>query len=232
VNALISLLAALAASGFAVDLYRGARAKPRPHVTAYAAGMACFALATWALFLGVTIGWSGPVYKVFFLFGAVINIPVLATGSLFLVIGRRTGRFALALLLPFSAWTALVILPAALTSLPAEGVPRGSETFVVGAPPIMAAIGGGVGATVLIGLALVSVVRFWRKDRSIVFGNALIVAGTLSAASGGSMLALTGEEWGFAASLLAAATLIWVGYRVASGRRSIIVAPGAVEIPS
>ncbi len=189
-------------------------------MTAYAVGMACFALASWALFAGVTLGWEPVTYRTFFLFGAVINIPVLALGSVFLVIGPRAGRFFSALVGGFTVWSTLVILPAALRVLPETGIPRGGDTFVAGAPPILAAIGGGVGATMLMVLALVSVVRFWRADRRIVAGNALIVAGTASAASGGTLLAVTGRTWGFAVSLAGAAVLIWAGYRVAAGRRT------------
>jgi uncharacterized membrane protein YfcA len=64
----------------------------------------------------------------------------------------------------------------------------------------------------------VSIFRFWKKNRRIVWGNLLILGGTLAAASGGTGLAL-GESSAFALSLLVAVTLIWAGYRVASGGR-------------
>lgn len=224
------LLAASAATLFALDLFGAARERRRPHVIAYAVGMASFALASWALFVGVAFGWDPLTYKAFFLFGAVINIPVLALGSVFLVIGPRTGRFFMALVGGFTLWSTLVILPAALRVLPVTGIPRGGDTFVAGAPPILAAIGGGVGATLLMVLALVSAVRFWRTDRRIVAGNALIVAGTASAASGGTLLAVTGRTWGFAVSLAGAAILIWAGYRVAAGRRAPVESPADVRI--
>ena len=83
-----------------------------------------------------------------------------------------------------------------------------------------------MGATILIVLALVSVFRFWNKNRRIVWGNLLIVAGTLAAAWGGTGLAL-GEASGFALSLLLAVTLIWAGYRVASGGRRAPAPDGA-----
>jgi uncharacterized membrane protein YfcA len=75
-----------------------------------------------------------------------------------------------------------------------------------------------MGATILIVLAVVSIFRFWKKNRRIVWGNLLIVAGTFAAASGGTGLAL-GEGSAFAISLLVAVTLIWTGYRIASGSR-------------
>ena len=88
----LSLLTALAATVFATDLWLDYRRKPRPHIVAYAVGMTMFAVATWAFFVGITFGWTGFVYRTFYLFGAILNIPFLALGSMFLVVGRRSGN--------------------------------------------------------------------------------------------------------------------------------------------
>jgi hypothetical protein len=180
--------------------------------------MTMFAVATWCLFLGVTLGWTGGVYRLFFLFGAVLNIPFLALGSMFLVVGKRSGHvmtIALGALAAIS--TTLTLTVPFQQPLPDGGIPH--DMFATGfGPRLFAIIGGATGTTILMALALVSLFRFWRKDRRIVWGNALIVAGTLSAAWGGTGLAL-GEASGFALSLLLAVTFIWAGYRVASGRR-------------
>ena len=177
---------------------------------------AMFAIATWCLFIGVTFGWTSLVYRLFFLFGAVLNIPFLALGSMFLVVGRRSGHImtiALGALTAIS--TTLVLTVPFERSLPDGGIPH--DMFDTGfGPRLFAIIGAASGATILIVLALVSLVRFWKKDRGLVWGNALIVAGTFSAAWGGTGLAL-GDAGGFALSLFLAVTLIWSGYRVASG---------------
>jgi len=214
----LALLAALAALGFSIDLWLDYRRRPRPHIAAFGTGMSMFAAATMAFYLGLTIGWSGPLYRTFYLFGAILNIPFLALGSMFLVVGKRSGH-AMAI-----ALGALTAISATLTStvafanpLPGTGVPH--DIFASGfGPRLFAIIGGATGSTILIVLALVSTLRFWKKNRSIVWGNLLIVGGTLAAASGGTGLAL-GESSAFAVSLLAAVTLIWAGYRVASGKR-------------
>jgi hypothetical protein len=214
----LALLAALAATAFSVDLWNDYRKRPRPHVAAYATGMTMFAVATWAFYIGLTFGWTGPVYRTFYLFGAVLNIPYLALGSMFLVVGKRSGHvMAIAL----GALTAISVTLTATVPfanpLPADGVPH--DVFATGfGPRLFAIIGGSTGAMILIILALVSVFRFWRTNRRIVWGNLLIVAGTFAAASGGTGLAL-GEGSAFALSLLVAVTLIWAGYRVASGGR-------------
>jgi hypothetical protein len=85
-------------------------------------------------------------------------------------------------------------------------------------PRLLALIGGSTGTTLLVVLALVSVIRFRKSMPRIVIGNALILAGTLVAAWGGTGLAL-GEDSGFVLSLLVTSILLWAGYRVTRGAR-------------
>lgn len=215
------LLAAVAgafASIFAADLWADYKNRPRPHIASYAAGMTLFAVATWALFWGVTFGWTGFVYRTFFLFGAVLNIPLLALGSMFLVVGRRSGHvMTLAIGAIAAISTTLTTTVPFARDLPQGGIPH--DMFESGfGPRLFAIIGGATGSLILVLLALVSLFRFWRKNRALVLGNALIVLGTVAAAWGGTGLAL-GEAGGFAVSLLLAVSFIWAGYRVASGRR-------------
>lgn len=217
-DSILAVLAAVAATIFSADLWRDYRRKPRPHIVGYAVGMTMFAIATWALFVGLTFGWTGPVYRTFYLFGAVLNIMYLALGSMFLVVGKRSGHVMAVLVGAFTAIaTTLVATVPFAHLLPDSGVPE--DIFALGfGPRLFAIIGGALGGTILIVLALVSVFRFWNTNRDIVWGNMLIVAGTLAAASGGTAVAL-GEGGGLALSLLVTVTLIWWGYRVASGGR-------------
>jgi hypothetical protein len=225
----LALLAALAATVFAADLWLDYRRRPRPHIAAYGVGMTMFAIATWAFFVGLTFGWTGPVYRAFYLFGAVLNIPFLALGSMFLVVGRRSGHVMTIVLGAFTAISTTLTLTVPFANpLPESGVPH--DIFAAGfGPRLFAIIGGAAGSTILIALSVVSIFRFWKSNRRIVWGNLLIVAGTFAAASGGTGLAL-GESSAFALSLLAAVTLIWAGYRVASGSRTITPAPQVTTV--
>ena len=217
-NLFLAAVAAIAATFFSADLLRDYRKSPRPHIAAYGLGMTMFTLATWSLFLGLTFGWTGAAYRTFFLFGAVLNIPLLALGSMFLVVGKRSGHIMTLAIGAFTAIaTTLTLTVSFERDLPSSGVPH--DMFASGfGPRLFAAIGGGMGATILIALAFVSVVRFWKKNREIVWGNILILGGTFAAAWGGTRLAL-GQDDVFAFSLLAAVSLIWGGYRVATGSR-------------
>ena len=225
-DATVAVVAALVASGFTVDLWIDFRRRPRPHTGAYAAGISMFAIATWALAAGLTFGWEGWSYRTFFLLGAIINIPVLAVGSWFLVVGKRAGHISTILTGAFAAIsTTLTTTVPFARPLPQGGIPHDifppiAEGF---GPRLLAAIGGGMGATFLVALGLLSIFRFWKRNRRLVWGNSLIVGGALAASTGGSGLAI-GEGAAFAVSLLVAAGLIWAGYRTASGARARVPA--------
>ena len=145
----LALVAALAASFFAFDLWLDYRRRPRPHIAAYGTGMTMFAIATWAFFLGITFGWTGPLYRVFYLFGAILNIPFLALGSMFLVVGKRSGHVMAIALGAFTAIsTTLTATVPFANPLPETGVPH--DVFASGfGPRLFAILGGAMGATIL-----------------------------------------------------------------------------------
>ncbi len=218
---LVALIAALVATWFAVEIGRDAVGRPRPHVIAYALGVGAFALATWALLVGIAFGWGEASYKVFFLFGAILNVPFLALGSAFLV-APALAKPMLGLVVPFSFFAAMVILPQKLrvTEFAAGEIPERAATFLYETlPRVLAIIAGAAGSVILVVLALISIRKFWKLNRSVVTGSALILAGTFSAASGGTLLGLGLGQAGFSLSLLVAVVLIYLGYRTASGSR-------------
>ncbi len=222
-DTILAIIAGVAATAFTIDLIVDNRRRPRPHVAAFAAGIGMFAVATIALAIALATGWTSTSYRTFFLFGGVLNIPFLALGSMFLVVGPRAGHTMTVLLAGFAAIsTTLVTTVPFENPLPESGVrpdvfPPLTDGF---GPRLLAFIGGVTGTTLLVLLAIVSVIRFWRKRPRIVWGNGLILTGTLVAAWGGTGLAI-GEESGFVLSLLVTSTLLWLGYRTTRGERKV-----------
>ena len=217
-------MAAAIATAFAVDLILDFRRKPRPHTAAYAAGISMFAVASWALAYGLTAGWTGASYRVFFLLGAIINIPFLALGSMYLVVGKRAGTIM------FIACGAIAAISTTLTTTVALCPIRCPREEFLTRSSRRSAKGSARGCWRRSPAAperrssscwrVVSLFRFWNKNRRLVWGNALILGGTLAATWGGTGLAI-GEGAAFAVSLLLAAGLIWAGYRTASGARAL-----------
>ena len=219
----LAVLAAAAATGLLVDLVRAYRSRPRPHVRAWAIAMLLYAVASWMLVIGLAFGWSSPAFRLFYGFGALLNVPFLGVGSAYLVLGGIAGRRLLEWFSLAGAFALFVTFTAPLVGpLPDSGIPAGSDVFAdiatVGpaGPRFYAVLFNVVGTLLLVGLAAWSAVRFWSSNRRLVAGNALIVLGGLFPAFGGSLFAV-GDTSAFALSLFFGAALLWAGFRVAGG---------------
>lgn len=221
-EATLALVASLAATGFLTDLARDYRGRPRPHLAAWTVAIGMYALATWSLFLGLALGWNPALFKVFYYFGAIVNVPFLALGSAFLVLGRRTAGRLLVAFVALAAVAAVVTVAADFVRpLPEEGLPSGREVFVFWGPRVWAVAANALGTLLLVGAALYTIVRFHRTNRRLVAGNVLIVLGVLFPAGAGTVVAFFGEAGALASSLAAGAVFLWAGYRVATGARRV-----------
>jgi hypothetical protein len=228
VESLLALIAAAVASWFAIELFVSFRQRPRLHAEIWALAFAAYAIATWALMVGLAIGWTSLSFRIFYFFGAIANIPLLAAGSMALA-NERAGRVAMRVVTLWIMFGFFATFLAPFTSvLPAATVPEGSEvfdfTFAIEAltlpgPRWFAAVSGAVGSIVVISLAVVTTIRTWSTNRRLAHGNVLIVLGVLAPALGGSLTAL-GESAALTVSLVAGSTLLWFGYRMASGARA------------
>jgi hypothetical protein len=169
---LASLVASVASATFCRRLWvrwdRGGRANPA--LLAWTISLAMFAIASIALLLGVVVGWSSWLFHVFYLFGAVLNVPWLALGSVLINVRdpwttRATGVV--------TALVAAAFLP---------GVLRGDVLAVTGA---------------LFGIALAAVMWAPQRDQVRVAATLVVLAfslvGTVVVLSGDLAAALPTE---------------------------------------
>lgn len=186
-----------------------------------------FALGSAALWLGAAIGWSPWVFKAFYLFGAILNVPYLALGTVELLAGPTHGRRWTAIVTVLAAFcTGIVVAAPIIGPIDPEVLPQGKEVFGPG-PRIAAAVGSGVAALVIIAGALWSAVRLLRAHRSgtaratvagspspvrLALANLAIAAGTLVLSAGGILNSVVNEMDGFAISLVAGIAIIFIGF--------------------
>ncbi len=195
----------------------------KPHHGAWTAALALFALASAALATGVSTGWDDGTFRVFFLFGAIVNVPWLALGTVYLLAGARPGRLARNGLVVFSAFAAGVMFSTPLHGeITGLAIPVGKD-HLDAFPRALAGIGSGVGALVLLGGALWSAVRYARRRSEpgaarLCASNVLIAAGTLVLSSGGLLQGAVGKDEAFTLSLAIGIVVIYAGFLVASGR--------------
>ena len=206
-----------------------------PHQGAWTVALALFALASAALATGASTGWDANTFRVFFLLGAVINVPWLALGTVYLLMGPRVGNRVRAGLLVFTGIGIGVMLAAPMHgTIAATGIPVGKDHFGV-LPRALAGVGSGVGAVVVFVGAAYSAIHFARSRRPgsgyLAGGNALIALGTLILSSGGLLQGFVGSDEAFALTLAVGIAVIYGGFVVASGvKRSSVVEPASADV--
>lgn len=227
--AMAATLISLAFCLSTLERWQGAR---KPHELAWTVSLAMYAAGSAALWWGAGMGWGEWSFKLFYLFGAILNVPFLALGTVYLLVGRRAGDRWSKIVALLAAFCSGVVLAAPLVApVPTDGLPQGSEVFGV-APRAMAGIASGVAATFIIGGAAWSAVRLLRprasvappppggvSARRLALANVLIAAGAVVNAMGGLLNSVMDAMDAFAISLVAGIALIFTGFLVSSGRR-------------
>src|SRR5947207_1756675 len=140
--------ATLVALAFSMATFERWLARHRRYELAWSVSLLLFALASAALAAGAGTGWNGPVFRLFYLFGAIANVPFLALGTIYLLAGNRAGDRWAAVIALFTAFAAGVIAIAPFTgAIPADELPQGSDVFGP-LPRILAASASGAAAMV------------------------------------------------------------------------------------
>jgi hypothetical protein len=223
----MAVIAAVVATMFAQATSVRLHQRREPHELAWTLALVMFAFAAVALFLGDTTGWDSGTYRAFYLFGAILNVPWLALGTVYLFVPPRAAHRVRAGVVFFSGMALGTMLATPIRgTLPTDAIPDGSDHF--GAlPRILAGVGSGLGATILIVGAVVSAVRALRRveregatARRLGLANVLIATGTLIVSAGGTVqgwLGIDADE-AFALCTALGICVIYAGFWTASSR--------------
>jgi hypothetical protein len=209
------LAAGAVASVFAVRLGRQFATRRRPFQLLWAMAMLMYGAACVAVVFGVAGGWTLPEYQVFWVLGAVLNVPFLAAGEIDLLSRNRTVSAMLGLVLVFVTAYALATTRTATfdPSALAQDLPSGKEVFGAGSPahrlPQLISI---PSYLILVGGAAWSAWRMRGRPelRDRFTGTLWIAIGATVIAGVGSAFAATGNLLAFSISLLVGiATMFW-----------------------
>ena len=230
-NTALAGAAALIAIAFALSTWDRWLRRRRPHELAWTIAMLLFAIASIALWWAEARGWSEPSFRIFFAFGAVINVPWLGLGTVYLLAGQRVGAIVTRWLIGFSGFALGVVWVAPLSQAVAPDVfPTAKELFGP-LPRVLAAVGSGVPALIIFAGAIWSAWRVIRgripavttaatrnvqSARLLAFGNVLIALGTVILSMSGTFSGRLGKDTSFAVTLLAGVVVLFAGFLLAS----------------
>ena len=218
------LAAAVVAAAFAIALGRRFVQRRRSYEAFWAAALLMYAGASLAVVFGTASGWTSGEFRVYWVLGAVLNVPFLAQGELDLLIRARAVRWPLYVLLAFvTAYTIAVVRTAEIhTAALAQDLPSGKEVFGDGTAahrlPQVIAI---PAYLILVGGALWSAWRMRGRPelRDRFWGTLTIALGATTIAGFGSAFAALGYLVPFSLSLLVGITVMFLGFVRAARQR-------------
>ena len=191
----------------------------RPHELAWTIALVMFAGASAAQWWGASAGWGGLAFRTFYLLGPILSVPELALGTVLLLAPASVGRATRVAVHGWAFVATGVLLAAPLTAaVDPEQLPQGSDVFGP-LPRILAAVGSGVGATVLVIGAVWSIVR-----RRHPVANVLIATGTVVLSLGGLFNSVADEMTSFALAHALGITLVFAGFLATNRRRRAALA--------
>ena len=211
-------------------------AQRRRHLLAWLVSMVIFAGASAALWVGASFGWTVTSFKLFYLLGAILSVPPLGLGTIYLL-GKQqlTDKLAVGVAV-FSVFSIGV-----LTAEPADAsawleagiIPKGADVFG-GVPRVLAALGSTAGSLAVLGGVAYSL---WRlraapasnspsptpgptspTPRRIAGGTSLVALGTIMLGTGGLLNSVANEMTAFAVSLAVGSGLLFAGFLVSTAQ--------------
>jgi hypothetical protein len=201
VNTLLPFTSCLVSIVFAALVFKRYLARRGLHLLLWGIGMVFYAIGGFCEAYYGALGWNPTIFRLWYLFGAILVAAWLGQGTVYLLARRRWAHATMALLALGSLYALLRVLGAELDpSLMTASLHTGSElsghAIVTPGVRTLTPLFNVYGTVTLVGGAAWSAWIFWRKRVLLhrTIGNVLIAAGALLPAFGGgfSRLGLPG----------------------------------------
>ncbi|MEZ5215159.1 MAG: hypothetical protein R2705_07405 [Ilumatobacteraceae bacterium] len=216
----LAAAATLVAAAFTLATWERWRLRRRPQELAWSVSLAWFTVGAGALWWGFARGWSTASFRTFYLAGAIVNVPWLALGTVYLQWGARIGDRVRTALIALTGLACGVMAEAPFRAVvPRDTLPEGRAVFGVW-PRALAAVGSGVAAIVIFVGAVWSVVGFVRRRSAPahrVVGTVLIALGTAILSGSGALAGRVGADRAFVLTLLVGVVVLFAGFLSANG---------------
>ncbi len=202
----------------------------RTHLAWWAFGIAMFRAGTLAEGLTTLLGWQEPIFRWWYIAGALMGGAPLAQGSVYLLMSRRVADRLAIMAFGYVAVAASFVLIAPVASEQATDVPSGRvlewEWVRLFSPAINV-----YAFLFLVGGAVYSARRYWRQPGgdARALGNVLIALGALLPGIGGSSSRAGNTEVLYVTEFVGL-ILIYFGYRASIGQPLLGVPRRATRI--
>jgi len=215
---IIPLVSAIVSFVFAALVFKRYLRRRGPHLLLWAIGMTMYGIGGACEAYYGALGWNSLVFRLWYLFGAMLVAAWLGQGTVYLLAKKRWANALMVVLAIASLYGALRVFTAQLDpTLMSGGAHTASElsgsAIVTPGVRVLTPFFNLYGTITLVGGAVYSAYIFWRKRILLnrVIGNVLIAAGALLPAFGGafSRFGMTGVLYVFE---LLGALLMFAGF--------------------
>lgn len=218
-NTLLPLISFLVSAAFAVFILRRFLKKRGDHLLFWGIGMTFYAIGGFCEAAYGAFGWNPLIFRLWYLFGAVLVAAWLGQGTVFLLIRRRIiARVLLGLLIAGSIYAAYRVFtaqldPGLMTSSLHTGSELSGQAIVTPGVRTLTPFFNLYGTVMLVGGAGYSAWLFFRKRVLLhrTIGNVLIAVGALLPAFGGTFSRM-GIPGALYISELLGAVVMFIGF--------------------
>jgi len=210
----IPIVTTVVALLFAPAVYGRYRARGGPHLAWWAAGILLFGLGTFTEGATTLLGWHEPIFRAWYISGALLGGAPLAQGTVYLLFDRRVANRLTVVLVSFIAIAAVCVLLSPINYSAVEPHRLTGRVLEWSWVRLFSPFINTYAFIFLVGGAILSAIRYWRRADSPhrVVGNSLIAVGALLPGIGGMATRLGHTEVLYVTELIGLC-LIWLGYR-------------------
>jgi len=216
--AILPFLSCVVSFVFATVIFRRYAKRSGPHLLLWGIGMVFYGIGGFCEAYNAAFGWNPLIFRLWYLFGAMLVAAWLGQGTVYLLVRRRWADILMLILGLASLYGAFRVFSAQLDpSQMTTGLHTGSEmsghAIVSGGVRTLTPFFNLYGTLTLVGGAVYSAWIFWRKRILLhrTIGNVLIAVGALLPAFGGAF-----SRFGIGGALylseLLGAILIFLGF--------------------
>jgi hypothetical protein len=212
----VPIITTILAVPFSLEIYRRYRQFPdRLHLLWWAIGIATYGVGTFTEAVTTLVGWHEPIFRAWYVSGALLGGAPLAQGTVYLMLPRRVAHGLTVLLLAYVLVASIAVYLSPIEAAAVEPHRLSGRVFAWQWVRMFSPLVNLYAVVFLIGGAIVSALKYSAdpSTRHRMWANVLIAVGAILPGIGG-----TATRMGYVEVLyvteLAGMLLTWTGYRI------------------
>jgi len=212
----IPIVTTLLAVPFSIEIFRRYRAHPdRLHLLWWALGIATYGVGTFTESLTSVLGWQEPIFRAWYVSGALLGAAPLAQGTVYLMLSRRVAHALTALLIVYVVMASVAVYLSPIDYTLVETHRLSGRVFAWQWVRRFSPFVNLYAVVFLIGGAILSALRYSTDlaTRHRMWANVLIAIGAILPGIGGTATRMGHVEVLYVTELVGL-LLTWTGYRM------------------